>query len=381
MGNYESLIKRHRLKVRLSIALLIAVIVIGALLFKYYLDNRSFDEYQIENTYKIEDPLSREYYSFGDGMLVFSHDGIAYKEGNTSIWNQSFEIKKPVIDICNDTMAICDLETNTVYIYNTEKLLGKIKTTYPVIDLEVSNQGVVAVISKESKTNIIEVLDKEGKIIASGQTYLQGEGMPVDITLSEDGTKLAASYVYLDGKSAKTKVVFYNYTEIGKNEVGRIVGGFNQYKESLVPLIEFINNDNVVAFGDNIYTQYTVEEKPSILKESKFNKKVKSIVYTNEYYAIVFETENYDKPYNLKIYNLQGEIITDIKMSFFYKEVSIKNDTVVFNNDSNIKIYSIDGKEKYSGSFKGGIAKVIQTNKTDIFYIINNDGINEVKFK
>lgn len=111
--------------------------------------------------------------------------------GDETVWNQAFEMKQPVVDMCADYMAIADLEGTTVYIYDKNGQQGEIQTEYPILDIEVAGQGVVAAITKSDIANQIEVYDKDGTNIAKGQTVLSGDGCPVAISLSEDGTKLA----------------------------------------------------------------------------------------------------------------------------------------------------------------------------------------------
>ena len=298
------------------------------------------------------------------------------------VWNQAFEMKKPIVDVCNNTMAICDLDTTTVYIYDTEGQKGKIDTMYPVIDLEVSEQGVIAAITDDAETNRIEVFDREGNYIAAGQTYVTGEGCPIDISLSNDGTKLAVSYIYIDGGSAKSRVVFYNYSEVGKNEVSRLVGGFEHYETTIVSRVEFLDNDTVAAFGDNIFTIYAIKQKPEISSETKLENTIKSIFYDEKYIGIVSKTDNYENPYNIKIYDTSGKEKMDMDTDFMYTGISIQDDRMVIYNDEELKLFSVSGKERYGGTVTEGIKQVICTDKPDRYYIINSEyNIMNVKLK
>lgn len=381
---YQKKISAHKRKVRIIAAIIILALAVIAIGIKIYIDNRSYSEYEVTYTRNMNGNGGggSQYFRFGESMLVYTDDGISYVKDNETIWNQAFEMKKPIVDVCNDTMAICDLDTTTVYIYDTEGQKGKIDTMYPIIDLEVSEQGVIAAITEDTETNRIEVFDREGNSIAAGQTYVTGEGCPVDISLSNDGTKLVASYIYIDGGSAKSKVVFYNYSEVGKNEVSRIVGGFNHYETTIVSRVEFLDNDTVAAFGDNIFTVYSIKQKPEITSETKLENTIRSIFYDKEYIGIVSETGNYEKPYNIKVYDISGKEKMNMDTDFIYTGINLYEDRIVVYNDNEMKLFSISGKERYSGAITEGIKQIICTDKPDRYFIINSEyNIMNVKLK
>lgn len=370
---FEEEIAKHKLKKNIMIAICVVIVIIIAIVVKIYLDNRTFEEYEVSKTLKFDNINNSKYYKFGKCLLVYSDDGISYIEDDVTIWNQAFEMKNPILDICGDFVAVSEISSNTVYIYDVDGMQGKIETAYPVIDLEVSEQGVVAAITQDSETNRIEVIDKEGNSIATGQTYLTGEGCPIDISISNDGTKLAASYIYLDGAEAKSKVVFYNYSEVGKNEVGRIVGGFNHYENTIVTKVEFIDNETVVAFGDNIFTLYSIKQKPSMVEEVKIDKKIKSIFYDKENFGMVLSTDDYEEPYLIKVYNSKGKEKLSKKINFQYTSIELREDLIVLNNSTNLQLLSLSGLERYSGKIEEGLSQVITTDKDNKYYIINSE--------
>ncbi len=379
--DYEYKIKQHKRKIRFFVIGLIMAVVLVVLSIKIYIDNMTYDEYEVSDVYQKDQTANCTFYKFDEGMLRFSNDGLTYLQDNVSVWNQAFEMKTPLIDICGSYIAIADINTNIVYIYDAKKLQGKVETTYPILDIEVSEQGVVAAITQDSETNCIEVIKKDGTLIAKGQTYLTDSGCPLSISLSNDGTKLAVSYVYIDGGEAKTRVVFYNYSEVGKNEVERVVGGFDHYGTTIVPKVEFIDNDTVVAFGDNMYTVYSIKQKPSKVKEAKIDKEIKSIFYNKEHFGMILLTGEYDEPYILKCFDKDGDEELSLKLDFQYTNVSIEGDIIVLNNAERMKLITTSGTIKYEGNIDSGIKTVIPTSKPNIYYIVNDNNIEKIKLK
>ena len=68
--------------------------------------------------------------------------------------------------------------------------------------------------------------------------------------------------------------------------------------------------------------------------------------------------------------------------SFMYTGISLYDDRMVLYNDTEMKLYNVSGKERYSGNIEEGIRQVICTDKPDRYYIINGEyGIMNVRLK
>ena len=53
-----------------------------------------------------------------------------------------------MVDICGDYIAVADKNSNDVYIYNQDSNQGKVTTNFPIVKVEVAEQGVMAVCQK-----------------------------------------------------------------------------------------------------------------------------------------------------------------------------------------------------------------------------------------
>ncbi len=378
---YEIKLRNHKIKKfgRMGIALIVVLVLIIGI--KIYYNGKEYTSYSVTDNILSGDTTKCQFYEFGDSFLRYSNDGLAYIKDGESVWNQAFEMKQPVIDTCENYVAITEKGSNAVYIYNKEGSQGKITTSYPIVDIEVAAQGVVAAITEENEANHIEVIDKDGNILVMGQTVLSGDGCPLDISLSNDGTKLIVSYLYMNGGVTQTKVVFYNYSEVGKNEVDRIVGGFNQYKTTIVPKVEFVTNDIAVAFGDNMFTIYSIKQKPSILMEEEFDKEIKSILYNDEYIGFVFESQELDGTSAIWIYDLSGDRIYEGELSMKYKNIKLDGDNILIYDENNLIVQTVTGKLKFEGEFENGINEVIGLNGKYKYILVSSESIDEIKLK
>ena len=159
-------------------------------------------------------------------------------------------------------------------------------------------------------------------------------------------------------------------------------GGFNHYETTIVSRVEFLDNDTVAAFGDNMFTVYNIKQKPEISSETKLDSVIKSIFYNEEYIGIVSKTERYEKPYNIKVYDTDGKEKMNMDTELMYTGISLQNDRMIIYNNTEMKLFSISGKERYSGTVNEGIRQIICTDKPDRYYIINSEyNIMNVKLK
>ena len=376
----ERKLKRHkRAKVTRVVAVL-AIMIAVALGYFMYIQNRTFTDIDVIGSVDIMDGYNCRYYEFGDYMLKFSEDGLAYLNGDKTHWNQAFEMQEPVIDICGDYVAIAEQMNNVVYIANTKELKGRIETEYPIMDIDVSNNGTVAVISgDQSEVSHIEVIAKDGTKIAIGQTVLSGQGCPVDLSISQDGTKLAVSYLYVGSGVIQSKVVFYNYSEVGKNEVDRFMGGFD-YDKTLMTKVEFLDNNTVAVFGDDKVALYSMKQKPSLIAELDIEEEIQSIFYNDKYIGLVVDN-NLENPYRMVIYNVNGSKVSDTEFNLSYTGVKISKKSVVIYNDTTMKVYNINGKLRYEGTIEEGISSIITKDDDYTYFVVGPSTIKNIKLK
>lgn len=377
----EEKLKRHRRSKASKWIILVAVLIIAGVGYLIYLDNKVYTTYEVLESAPITDNYNGKFYEFGDYMLRYSEDGIAYLNGSKTYWNHAFEMRAPIIDICNSYVAVAEQKSNTIYICNNKGFQGEVETEYPIVGLDVSDNGIVAAITGEnSELSYIEVIDEDGTRIAKGQSVLSSQGCPVDVSISEDGTKLAVSYLCVGSGVIQSKVVFYNYSEIGKNEVDRFVGGYN-FDKTMVARVEFVNNDTVAAFGDDTVVLYSMKQKPSVIAEIPIDKEIKSIFYDEEYVGLVLANGQADNPYNMVVYDIEGKKISDIDFNLSYKNIKIANKTIILYNDVTLRVYTVKGKQKYEGNFDKGIVDVIMLDDKYNYLIIDPANVEKIKLK
>lgn len=367
-------------KIGIIAGVTIVAVLLVIVVYNKRLSNKIYQGYSTLSEMELDSEISATTKPFGKGVIWYSADGLSYYSGGKEVWNKAINMTAPVIDTCGDYIVMAERKSNDIYIFDIDGNQNQVTATYPVINVEVSKQGVVAATLDDGEANYIEIVGKDGTKIASGRTVLSGDGYPVDISIADDGTRLVASYLAVSNGTTQSKVVFYNFSSVGENEVDRIVGGFNHYKSTFVPDVEFINNSTAIAFGDNMFTIYSMKQKPKITYEETFEKKVKTVFYSSRYVGIVLENEDADYPYILKVYNTKGEVEYRKKIDFKYKDICFAGENVVMYDDMQCRMYSFSGTERFNYAFDKNLISIVPL-KSDKYVLVRDNSIEEIQLK
>ncbi|MDO5381948.1 MAG: DUF5711 family protein [Eubacteriales bacterium] len=375
-------IRRHRLRVAGIITLTVVVIVVILFVIRQALDNYSYTSYVITNSVNREDIESSQYVTFGEGYIRYSNDGASYyTEKGKAIWNQTFSMQKPQVKICHDCVAIGDINGNTIYTFDKKGLIGKVDTSLAISQIEVGKQGAVVAVLEDNEANYINMYDKDGSKIYSVKTTLSGDGYPLDISMSEDSTRLMASYIYVSGEEIKTNVVFYNFSNVGKNETERVVGGFNHYGDTLVGDVQFITNNMAVAVGEDIVSIYRIKEYPSLEKEMKIDSKIERVFYGDSYIGLVLDNSASGELYKLVVYNLSGNKVCETTFSTQYDVIQFDEKTIIMNNSSSFAIYNIKGKCIADMDFDMPSTTLLPLGERGKYILVGSKYIQNIKLK
>lgn len=380
--DYKLKIKRHKRKVAL-IAAAIAIAVIGLILFIWSrLDSIKYSDYTISKSVNRDDTETAKYIDYGEGYLRYSNDGISYysKKGNV-IWNQTYEMQNPQIKICSDSIAVGDINGSSIYIFNQSGMVGSVDTSLSIVQVEIAKQGVVAAVLEDTNANYINLYSTDGEKIYTVKTTLAGDGYPLDISISDDATKLIASYVYVNGDSIKTNVVFYNFSEVGQNETERIVGGFNHYDSVIVPDVEFVNDTTAVAIGENVVSIYHIKEYPSLSKEIQIDSEIDRIFISDDYIGLVLKNSDSVDIYKMVVYDLSGKKKFEKTFNTQYSTIKFDGDSILMYNDKVFTLMNMHGKVQLTQNFDLPIESILSTGTRGDYVLISSKYIQNIRLK
>lgn len=378
---------KRMLQLKKRIFLIIGAVFVVLLLY-IIITNSNYNSYEVVEETSVTNASMVDYIPYQDSLLKFSRDGAVYvNDKGASVWNESYAMKMPAADVSGEYAAVADMNGNDVYIFNKEGKVSNSTMPFAIKDVAVASQGEFAVILEGEKENYINIYDRNGEQISEIQTTIDKSGYPMDIDLSDDGEKLFSSYLYLDGADVKNGLAAYNFGSVGQNEnADRLMGGY-QLDDTIVPKVEFLNNNTICAFGDNQFIIYSMKEKPSEKAIISFKGEVQSVVYNSNYIGIVVANTEKTKgdeevaPYELQLYNLTGRKVMTKKIDFDYENVRMSEEEIVFTGGNECRIYTIKGKLKFSYAFKKSVVDMVPTGSSRRYIILYDSGSEVIKLK
>ena len=102
-------IHRHRRRI-LILTVLVVILLLGTVTGVYlYLISRNYTEYDVLKTMEREDSSETQFAIFNGNIVKYNKDGATcINIDNHMIWNQTYEMQSPIIDICEDYTVIAD---------------------------------------------------------------------------------------------------------------------------------------------------------------------------------------------------------------------------------------------------------------------------------
>lgn len=380
--SYEVKLERYKRRMKIIKISVAVVVVLLAIFFINLYFNQDFNNYKVIHSIERKDSNTVKYIPFGKDLLKYSKDGVSAIDVNgKSIWNGTYEMKDPNAVICEDYVAVADIGGNDIYTVNKKGTTNLLEMTSPITQVEVANQGVVAALLTGKDVSYINLYDstkpRESPLVEL-QLHVEKSGYPMDIALSNDGRKLVTSFLNVKNGVVESNLAFYNFGEVGKNEVDNLVGGF-VYGQTIVPEIKFIDNNTVCAYGDNKFSIYSMKEKPSLLFEGKFKTEIKSVVSSSSYIGFIVKNYEGADKYRVIVYDLKGHKVFNKAINFEYDQVMISSKEMIFHSDMEVRILNFDGEEKFHYSFDRSINYFYPVNNFNKYILIDNESIKEIK--
>ncbi len=370
---------------RLAIArgvVAVFVVVLLLLVIKAFISLGTYNSYEVVEETGVQNASMIDYINYQDSLLKYSKDGATYvNEKGEAVWNETFAMKMPKADACGEYIAIADLNGNDVYIFDAEGKVSATTLPHKVCDIAVASQGTFAVILESEKENFINLYDKNGDPISEIQTTIDKSGYPMDIDLSDDGEKLFSSYLYLDGVAVKNGLAAYNFGSVGQSEnADRMMGGY-QLEGTIIPKVEFLDNNTICAFGDNRFIIYSMRQKPSEKAKIALEREVRSVIFNEDCIGIVVpnDDEKSDAPYCLELYNTNGRRILSKEVDFDYEKIRLINDEIIFTGGTESRIYTINGKLKFAHAFSKNVVDLVPTGYSRRYIALYDSGSEVIK--
>jgi hypothetical protein len=362
---------------RILLAVVVVVLVIAYFLYRIFV---SFEDYEVSNAITKEDAEQTSYMDFMDNLLSYSRDGAFYTDysGNL-IWNETYEMSNPKIEICDDKLLLYDKSGTQALIQSVTGNLGSISTTLPIVEADVAGNGNVAVLMQEGNTGYLNLYSSEGKVLASGEVHTENTGYPISLALSSDGENMMVSLINLNDGDVKSTVVFYNFGSAGDKQENNIVGNFS-YSNLVIPEVDYVDGDDAIAFGDNEIIVFSNTKEPKVKTEHFLSGEMKCVFHNDKYYGVVTSSE--DGTNTLGVYNMKGKRRFEKAIEDVYTKISFtKTNEVLLTDGEHLTLYTMLGVKKFSYDFTGGIYQIIPWESYRTYIIIEKGKLERIRLK
>lgn len=215
------------------------------------------------------------------------------------------------------------------------------------------------------------------------KTVMSKNGYLMDVSLSPEGTQVMLSDVYIQDSTLKNRIVFYNFSEFGKSYPDRLVGGFEEFGESLCPRVRFFDEDHACAVTDNQLAFFSLVNvtSPELVKQVPVEEEIQSVAYSDSHVAIVVNAPSGEYDNRLNVYKSNGTLAFSREFTYLYQNLDIDGDFVFLYNDNSCKVYDMSGRERFSGEFDFTVSKITRGSRFNTLIITGGDRIREITLK
>lgn len=382
MEGYEQKLREHRLKVLKWTTVTISAILLIAAGFGLFIALRHYENFDIISSVERLDTEATHFAEFHGNILKYSNDGAFYTDAqNELIWNQTYEMSDPQLDICEGYLAFYDKRGTVIHILSPEGLQGSIETTMQIEQVCIAAQGTVAVLMRKDEAGYLALYDKNGTNLASGAIHGEKGGYPIAIALSHDAIKLAVSMLDINDGNVKSTVAFYNFGSVGQNVTDHIVGA-SSFSDTVIPELEFTSNEQMIAISDSEIIIFEGTQKPQMTGEIPMEKQAKSIFYNENYIGIVTSNEDEEVTHHITVYDTKGSSVMEKDFEKEYDSIEfLSNNEICIINGNSCDIYTLHGIYKFHYDFDREIYKIIPGTSSLNYTFVLKDVTERVRLK
>lgn len=379
--SYREKIKSHKFTIFYRMTLI--MILIAAVTAGVYVQwkNRIYTENTIVSSIETTITPDKKLMPLAGYLLSYSKDGASCMDAKgNAVWNETYEMQNPIIDMCQNVVAIGDYNGRNIYIMNTSGSMGNITTTKPVRDFSVAANGVIAVVLDDKEVTLIYLYDAQGNELVHFRTTMSESGYPVSVSISPNGQLICVSYLYVDSGQMKSSVAFYNFGAVGQNSTDNYVSGYD-YLDTVVPFTRFLDNKTAIAVSDDRIMFYSGAQKPVSIAENLVSDDIQSVYYGEEYIGLVFNSTESGNRYRMDVYNKAGQLVQTIEFDIEYTDIVFHDDQIIIYNETNCFIYNSNGVQKYAGNFDKSALTLIPLSSGYRYMVVTPDSIDTIELK
>ncbi len=353
------------------------VLVIGVAAYMVFLQQVTWSNIHMIQSYSGNSTLNNDYAAFGDGLLRYDKDGIAFVSySGEEKWNHGYQISSPIIDINGKAAAVANDGGNEIVVLDASGVKGEMKTSLPIEKISVSSQGVVAVLTKDVEAPKIIIYDAVGNILAEHKTSFSGTGYPLDVGLSQDGTMLVVTYLNIDEVAITGRIAYYSFN--GKtNTITEKAVLEKEINNEILPEAYFIDAQTSIVIGETSFYIFKGTEKPELVNEIKLGKNISGIFHDDSHIGFILKEKNGSNN-ELRVYNLEGTVVCQVDGVGELANTSIIDNQIIMFEGMRSQIYTMSGRllfDEEMGMELSGVFPILGYNR---YMILGDEGIQKI---
>ncbi|WP_304942282.1 DUF5711 family protein [Vallitalea guaymasensis] len=312
----------------------------------------------------------------GKNIVRSSKDGVTMMDTNgTTIWDKTFNMMNPKVIKENNYLAVADISARDLYLFDENGFVRDYNVGSPILMFDINENGIVAIIGQKNKGHVIELFDADGTKLIHRETFTENDGYPLAFDISEDGSKMVTSYLYVKGNSLVSNLTFFNFSDNGSDYAERVTGGFS-IDETVVPEIRFLDNEHVAAVGDNGILFYKVNVIPEEIQKLEVPNEINKVNYTEDKLLVLYgrpiKNEDNYKDNSLVTYNKEGK---SLNVTEFDNEITrlIGNENKYYvESELFIREY-YNGKINWESTVKGDVKDIMPLGNNTFLIVLQNE--------
>jgi len=376
--------KKKKPSIVKTVVLILVVLLVGAGIAAIWLwsENQSkpYDSYETVWTGTLNRNAAMEYIPYNNGYMKVSRDGAEAVNGYGSLaWNVGYDMNEPVAAVCREYAAVGDYGNRIVYMMDGTGALYWKNVPYPIREVETSAVGVTAVRMNDGLSDYIQLITLAGDVLVEIMTLENRDGFPVDIALSEDGTKLVTSYLVINDAKAEGWLTFYNFGEVGQNYANNLTAVFKY--EDVIPEVRFMDNNTVCAFKTDGVDLYAVPELPELTAELPSEEPILRVCTDDKHLAIMTDNTKNGTVARTVVYDKKAQVVFDRTLVETFDDILLSEDNIVFYNKGACLMMSLDEQLKFNSPLDGvSILSVMPVGEKNALMILEEEAVKTIRF-
>lgn len=227
-------------------------------------------------------------YTMDDYLYGADQEGMnKYSSKGESIWNKSYHFDNPYYMAEAPFMAVVDLGGKACHIFDADGVTASIQTDYMIVGASLNKTGYLTLILEKDDQNYIDMYDSTGTQYISRRTFFKEDGYPIDVAMSDDGTRMLTSHLNVNNHMVESTVTFLDLSSSGEVYEDRITG-YERLSDTLVTRVIFLEDHFGVVIGDNLLRFYNVEKTPVLLNELPVYSEINAITHTDDLFVVSY---------------------------------------------------------------------------------------------